>query len=268
MRLMFSPYLERWSLTTDGEPIITHSSRLLPVIWRDNRAMLKVATHSSEREGALLMQWWNGDGAAHVYAQEDDAVLLERAADKRSLLQMAMNGEDDEASRIMVRTAAKLHTPRPTPLHDSTPLKRWFRDLEPAALTHSGTFAKCWKIASALLADPQQLSILHGDIHHRNILDFGERGWLAIDPKRLYGERGYDFANIFANEDLPTTTDPARLRRQLSIVSEGADIEPSRLLKWIVAYSGLSAAWFLEDEDHVSAEKPLKVARIALAELA
>ncbi|MGO4198430.1 aminoglycoside phosphotransferase family protein [Rhizobium sp. YAF28] len=265
---MFSPYLERWSLTADGEPIITHSSHLLPVIWQNKPAMLKVATHSSEREGALLMKWWDGDGAARVYAQEDDAVLLERATDKRSLLNMAMNGEDDEASRIMVRTAAKLHAPRPTPLHDSTPLKRWFRDLEPAALTHGATFADCWKTASALLAEPQQFSILHGDIHHRNILDFGERGWLAIDPKRLWGERGFDFANIFANEDLPTITDPARLKRQLAIVSKEANIEPTRLLKWIAAYSGLSAAWFLEDDDHVSAEKPLTVARIALAELA
>ncbi|MBB3390130.1 streptomycin 6-kinase [Rhizobium sp. BK275] len=265
---MFSPYLERWSLTSDGEPIITHSSRLLPVIWQDKPAMLKVATDSSERDGALLMKWWDGDGAARVYAHEGDAVLLERATDKYSLLNMALNGEDDEASRIMVRTAARLHAPRPTPLHDSPTLERWFRSLEPAAHTYGGTFVDCWKIASNLLAAPQQLSILHGDIHHRNILDFGDRGWLAIDPKRIYGERGYDFANIFANEDLPTVTDPERLQRQLPIVSKEADIEPARLLKWIVAYSGLSAAWFLEDDDHASAEKPLTVARIALAELA
>ncbi|MBB3409407.1 streptomycin 6-kinase [Rhizobium sp. BK316] len=78
---MFSPYLERWSLTSDGEPIITHSSRLLPVIWQDKPAMLKVATDSSERDGALLMKWWDGDGAARVYAHEGDAVLLERATD-------------------------------------------------------------------------------------------------------------------------------------------------------------------------------------------
>ncbi|MFC5755798.1 MULTISPECIES: aminoglycoside phosphotransferase family protein [unclassified Rhizobium] len=264
---MFSRYLERWSLSPDGEPIITHSSRLLPVIWQDKPAMLKVAIDSSEREGALLMQWWNGDGAARVYAQEDDAVLLERAADRQSLLHMALNGKDDEASRIMVRTAARLHAPRPTPLEGAPTLERWFRSLKPAAETHAGTFADCWKIASALLAAPQQLGILHGDIHHRNVLDFGERGWLAIDPKRIYGERGYDFANIFANEDLPTTVDPRRLRRQLPIVSGEADIEPSRLLKWIAAYSALSAAWFLEDGDHASAEKPLTVARIALAEL-
>ena len=28
---------------------------------------------------------------------------------------------------------------------------------------------------------------LHGDIDHGHILDFGPRGWLAIDPKRLIG---------------------------------------------------------------------------------
>ena len=72
---MFSPYLERWSLTSDGEPIITHSSRLLPVIWQDKPAMLKVATDSSEREGALLMKWWDGNGAAQVGIEQPSVPL-------------------------------------------------------------------------------------------------------------------------------------------------------------------------------------------------
>lgn len=37
-----------------------------------------------------------------------------------------------------------------------------------------------------------------GDAHHSNILDFGERGWLAIDPKRVTGERYYDYGMCFA----------------------------------------------------------------------
>jgi streptomycin 6-kinase len=43
---------------------------------------------------------------------------------------------------------------------------------------------------------------LHGDLHHENVLDFGERRWLAIDPHGLHGERFFDFANIFTNPDL------------------------------------------------------------------
>ncbi|MGO7425256.1 aminoglycoside phosphotransferase family protein, partial [Rhizobium ruizarguesonis] len=119
---MFSSHLDRWSLIADGEPIITHSSRLLPVLWRDRPAMLKVAADIDERYGALLMQWWDGDGAAYVYAHEGDAVLLERATGKRSLLAMAMNGEDDEASRILCGTEARLHAPREKPLPDPVPL--------------------------------------------------------------------------------------------------------------------------------------------------
>ncbi|KZS54055.1 MULTISPECIES: aminoglycoside phosphotransferase family protein [Rhizobium] len=264
---MFDSYLHRWSLIQDGEPIITHSSLLLPVLWQDGPAMLKVAADIDERYGALLMQWWDGDGAAYVFAREDDAVLLERAMGKRSLLAMAMNGEDDEASRILCQTAARLHAPREKLLPDPVPLTRWFRDLEPAAAKHGGTLADCSAIANALLADPRDVAILHGDIHHGNILDFESRGWLAIDPKRLHGERGFDFANIFANEELPTITDPARFRRQLAVVSAAAGLEPKRLLQWISAYSGLSAAWFLGDPNIEQAEKALTVARIALAEL-
>lgn len=37
---------------------------------------------------------------------------------------------------------------------------------------------------------------------------FGERGWLAIDPKRLLGERSFDFANIFTNPDLTDLAQP------------------------------------------------------------
>ena len=69
--------------------------------------------------------------------------------------------------------------------------------------------------------------MLHGDLHHDNVLDFGERGWLAIDPKRLLGERGFDFANIFTNPDLadptrPVATEPGRFGRRLEVIAEAA----------------------------------------------
>jgi streptomycin 6-kinase len=50
-------------------------------------------------------------------------------------------------------------------------------------------FSLSAETAHALLAAPREITVLHGDIHHDNILHFGERGWLAIDPKGLIGER-------------------------------------------------------------------------------
>ena len=265
--LMFEPYLSRWALTPDGTPIVTHSSNLLPVIWRGKPAMLKISDDEAERAGGAVLDWWDGDGAAKVYAHDAHAVLMERSLSTRSLLTMARQGSDDEATRIMCRTAKRLHASRGKPLPKLIPLEQWFRDLAPAAARHGGTLADCDRIARQLLATPQDITVLHGDIHHSNILDFGDDGWLAIDPKGLHGERGFDFANTFANEDLEIIATPGRLQRQLPIVAEETGIDPRRLLQWIAAYSGLSAAWFLGDGSTESAELQLTIARIAIAEL-
>src|SRR5262249_31006175 len=56
------PYLSRWNLISDGEPIITHSSDLLPVRHAGAPVMLKVARETEERRGSILMAWWDGDG--------------------------------------------------------------------------------------------------------------------------------------------------------------------------------------------------------------
>lgn len=106
--------------------------------------------------------------------------------------------------------------------------------------------------------------MLHGDIHHDNILDFGPRGWLAIDPKRLIGERGFDYANLFCNPDHATAT--GRFARRVAVVTEAAGLERKRLLQWILAWAGLSAAWCLSDGG--PPETALAVAALAAAELA
>jgi streptomycin 6-kinase len=263
---MFDHFIKAWALVPDGVPVVTHSSHLLPVRWQGLPAMLKVATEAEERRGGLVLRWWDGKGAAKVYAHADNAVLLERAQGKHSLLTIAMNGADDEASRIICETVRTLHQPPAKPYPDIVPLDNWFRALEPASLAHGGMFSTADAVAKALLAEPRETGVLHGDIHHSNILDFEDRGWLAIDPKGLLGERGYDYANLFCNPDLPTTKDPARLRHQLPIVAQQSGLAPERLLRWIIAYAGLSAAWFLEDGGNPA--PALHVAEIAAAELA
>lgn len=61
---MFDAYLSRWNLVPDGAPITTHAARLLPVRQAGVPAMLKVAVEEDERQGGVLMTWWDGHGAA------------------------------------------------------------------------------------------------------------------------------------------------------------------------------------------------------------
>ncbi len=264
---VFDVWLRRWALVPDGAPIITPGSRLLPVRQGNTPAMLKLAVDAEEKYGNLLMTWWAGDGTARVLAHFADALLLERATGKRSLMHMALNDHDDEATRIMCMALARLHAPRPTPPPQLVELETWFASLTSAAAQHGGLYARSLQTAEALLANPQDVVVLHGDMHHDNVLDFGPRGWLAIDPKRVRGERGYDYANLICNPELPTATDPERFLRQIKVIVEAAALDRERLLQWVLAFAGLSAAWFLEDDDQKAAAGQLQVAKLAASAL-
>lgn len=269
-RGVFASYLVRWHLEVDGEAFATRTSRLLPVRSGGRPAIIKIAHEEEERLGGLLMTWWDGDGAARVLAQDADALLLERAEGRRSLTEMARGGADDAATGILCAVAARLHAPRNTPRPTLVPLDTWFRELAPAAAAHGGILTRCAATADRLLASQRDIGPLHGDLHHDNVLDFGARGWLAIDPKRLLGERGFDFANIFTNPDLedpsrPVAVRPERFAARLAIVAERTGIERRRLLEWILAWCGLSAAWFLGDGDPATID--LAVAALAAVEL-
>ena len=263
----FAPWLSRWNLVPDGVPFETrYESRLLPVRCNGEAAILKVASGEEEKNGGALLAWYQGEGAVKVLAREGPAILLERAMGARCLADMARSGDDDEATRILCATVAILHAPRSAPPPETlVPLPIWFRALPLTASERGGVFAKSWLTAQRLLEDARDVTVLHGDIHHENVLDGGARGWLVIDPKGLIGERGYDYANMLCNPDAATALAPGRLQSQAKIVSQQSGLEPQRLMQWLLSYCGLSAAWSLGDGH--DARPAIAIAEIAAAEL-
>jgi streptomycin 6-kinase len=261
----FDNYIDNWRLTPEGNPIVTRTSRLLPVRSQGMAAMLKVAVDAEEELGNELMVWWDGQGVPLVLARQDKAILLERAQQGGSLADLVRNSRDDEATRIICDVVKQLHLPRSQPIPTLVPLSEWFGELWPAAETYSGILSLSAATAHELLAAPREIGVLHGDIHHDNVLHFGKRGWLAIDPKGLIGERGFDYANLFCNPDHQTATDPAHFGRRVELVTEMACLDRKRLLEWILAWGGLSAAWKIND--HIAPETPLRVSELAAAEL-
>ncbi len=251
-----------WGLAPDGAAFETpFGSRLAPVRYGDSRAMLKIAGGPEERDGAAVMVWWGGDGAAPVLAHEAEALLLVRASDDGGLANLVRSGRDDQATAVLCAVADRLHAPRRKPIPPTVrPLDAWFRALWPAAEREGGLIGRAASTARGLLDAPRDIAVLHGDLHHGNVLDFGPAGWLAIDPKGLIGERGYDFANLFCNP-WPEADDPDRLERRLDQVASASDLDRHRLRQWILAYAGLSAAWTLESG--MPSDGPWRALRIA-----
>lgn len=214
--------------------------------------MLRLAINDEAEDATRLMLWWGGNGAARILAWHERALLLERATGRQSLVAMAQTGLDDEATQILCAVIAALHAPREVPPPALIPLVEWFAPLHAMGATAGDLLRFASATAQRLLADPQDVLPLHGDVHHANVLDFAARGWLAIDPKGLLGERGFDYANIFTNPDIEWPAPPVAVRaevfdRRLAIVAAAARLETTRLLSWIAAWAGLSAAWIIAD---------------------
>ena len=261
---MFEPYLSRWELVPDGEAIVTHSSRLLPVLYRGEKAMLKIAVEAEEKRGGLLMLWWDGDGAARVLEHEDDALLLERATGTRSLEAMARDGRDDEASRIICAVAARLHALRGALPSDLVPLEEWFRGLWPAAETHGGILRRAAETARSFSTRRKRSASCTAIC---TTATFSTSGRAAGSPSIRSGS--WASAASTSSTSSATPTRPWRSRRAASrgrpASSPTPPAGPHAAAAMDVAYHGLSAAWIIGDGDDPVLE--LGVAALAAAEL-
>ncbi len=249
---MLTPYLSRWMLMPDGAAFETAHSWLLPVRYDGQAAILKLRKPTSDEVyTAAMLKFYGGYGAVRVLESDGNATLMERADCARSLMEMAAGGEDEAAADILAATAQQLHAPRlePRPAGLET-LDLHFKPLF-ARQAERVELRAAAAAAQALLDEPRDQVVLHGDLHHNNVVFDDARGWLAIDPKGLLGERTYDVANLLCNPrdqaSIALNTDRASL--MAALYADRLGLEPQRVLQFALAHAGLSAAWSLMDGD-------------------
>ncbi|GAA4088495.1 hypothetical protein GCM10022392_07170 [Mucilaginibacter panaciglaebae] len=186
---------------------------------------------------------------------------MERALSEPSLIKMSQTGQDEKATTILCQAINNLHNFPKVISFDAVPLQVWFRQLAVAASLAGGTFQACYAISQQLLDETGGQTLLHGDIHHGNVLYFDNHGWLAIDPKGLIGDRYFEYANLFYNP-WDILIEQERFERRLETVCAVTGLQRGKLLRWIAAWGGLSAAWALQD--NISADRTLAIAAMAI----
>jgi streptomycin 6-kinase len=100
--------------------------------------------------------------------------------------------------------------------------------------------------------------LLHGDLHHDNILAAHRQPWLAIDPKGLVGEPAYETGALLRNPlpQLLQHPEPGRiLARRVDQLAEELGLEHARIRGWGLAQAVLSMWWSVEDEGSFSEDQ-------------
>jgi streptomycin 6-kinase len=248
--------LRRWRLTLEAPPVETPSG-VVGFVRRDAaRFVLKLPRPGGDEVSAVdVLTHFGGDGAVRVLDRgPGGAVLLERAMPGDALTGLVLAGDDDGATAVICSVAAALHR-RPAPVAAGVPRVEdwacgfaWHRAAGdarvPAALVDRAS-----ALYAILAATQDAPRLLHGDLHHDNVLRDAGRGWLAIDPKGVVGEPAYEIGAALRNP----TTDPARFAvtavadRRAWIAAGRLGLDRQRVLGWGFALAVLSAIWCVQD---------------------
>ena len=241
----------------------TFTSDVFRVVYRNEPAVLKVLNEKGrqfELRGAAVLQCFNGNGAVRLLQADEGAHLLEYV-DGQPLKLLVEGGDDDRATKIVCEVVQKLHAYQGPIPAELISMERNFRSLfEKVKADPNNTFYMAGaNLARELIASARDLRVLHGDIHHENILESATRGWLVIDPQCLAGERAYDLANVFYN---PRGFFVSReiIESRVDIFASELGLERRRILQYAFAYGCLSATWCIQDGQ--SPEETLRIAEI------
>jgi streptomycin 6-kinase len=250
----------RWSIAL-GDPFADMQYNYVAPAVRDDgaEAVLKIGVLRRELTAEIAaLRAFNGCGAVQLLDAEPElgALLLERLRPGEAVLHL----EDDEAAtRSALRVMRRLWTSG-LPEDGFPTVAEWaqgLRRLRDRFDGKTGPFPRSLvERAEAsfreLLASMSEPTLLHGDLHHWNILSAEREPWLAIDPKGVIGEPAYEVGAWLRNPfpDILSLPNPVSLlARRVDQFVEGTGFVRDRIVAWAFAQTVLSAWWSFEDSD-------------------
>lgn len=247
----------RWGLELQ-DPVTNLSYNYVIHVVDENSDpyILKMGLPGFDVENEIrTLQLYNGEGCAMLVKAdaEQGAMLLEKLQPGTMLC-----AETNEEVVIQNFCHVWKQIRRPLPKdYDFPTVLNWataFTKYESNYPENNGPIPNEWvEKAAGYLHEIQQSSIdselLHGDLHHENILQSTDRGWLAIDPKGVAGSPYFDVVSFMINH-LFTQPDPvALLKLRVELLSEELRLDREKLLKAAISMSTLYACWAVEDND-------------------
>jgi streptomycin 6-kinase len=212
-----------WGLELGPPFASSHVSYTAPA-GRDS--VVKVAWEGDDEalhEGDALERW-NGNGSVRLLARSGRALLEERALPGDDISAL----DDERATAVAADVASRLWVPATPPFRPVEPeVHRW---LDRAGREGSTLVPRARRLLAEI--EPSADWLVHGDLHHHNILRHGER-LVAIDPKPYLSDREYDVPSFLWNPFGNRLEDRAETERRIAaFVAVGLD--DYRIRAWTV----------------------------------
>jgi streptomycin 6-kinase len=248
-----------WELTL-GPPFELSYNYVAPVRRADGTPAVRklgVAHHPGLLGEINALRHYGGRGACRLLAADETlgALLLERLHPGHTMVAFA-EANDAAATRAVAQVMARLWAPPPRN-HRYRSVADWAGSLAELRHHYAGTTGpfpaalvdRAENLFAELLSSQAAPVVLHGDLHHLNILAAGPGEWRAIDPQGIIGEPAYEIGAFMRNPapgigDWPDL--PRVLERRIAIFAETLGLEKQRIHGWALVQAMLNAWWSVE----------------------
>lgn len=215
----------------------------------DNPIILKASLDSEglARE-VFALKCFSGCGAVKVLAEDNGMLLLERAVPGMSLKDYFPTKEK-ESIEIACDVIKKLHKASIPEAHHFPHIKDWLAALDKDWNIPNNYLQKARKLRDQLLRTTSPDILLHGDLHHDNILQNSD-GRLVIDPKGVIGDPAYEVAAFICNpipELLNQADAPNIVLNRITRFAAALELPERRIIDWCFVQAVLAWVWALED---------------------
>jgi streptomycin 6-kinase len=249
----------KWQLTIFAPVANLSFHYVAPALRADGTpVMLKASSPTGEFAMEVeVMRLLGEAGTVRILEvdEEQEVYLMERLLPGSTLAELVPE-QDERATSILTATMRKLWRPAPADHRFATveSLGRGFERLRARYDGGSGPFPAHLLTAAEgyfaeLNADIERHLLLHGDLHHENILCAGDE-WRVIDAKGVVGDPGYEVGLLFYNPlpMLPHLPDLRQiLARRVDQLAAELCMERERVRGWGLAQCVLSCWWDIED---------------------
>ncbi len=252
---------ERWSLTVQAPyPNLSYNYVALAE-GRDGKPLaLKLGVPNPELTSEIsALRHYDGQAAVRLLRSDAERgiLLMERLQPGRMLSSLK---DDDSATLASASVIRGLWRPMPSGgLKQFRTVESWTKGLNRLRETFGGGCGpfpphlvdRAEQLFDELLASSDAPILLHGDLHHYNILDAGSDKWLAIDPKGVIGEPCYEAGALMRNPYPQVTEWPnvrQALNRRADILAAELGFDRGRVIDWSMAQAVLAAWWTYEDD--------------------
>lgn len=248
-----------WDLTLGAPyPHLSYNYVLRATTAAGEPAALKLTFPGDPETGNEIaaLRLYAGDGITRLLAADParGALLIERLEPGVPLHTLR-----DEEEEVMIAARLMRRLWRPVaPDHHFPTVAGWGEAFARHRAQHAGSsgplppriFEVGERLYHRLDASASGPVLLHGDLHHENILSATREPWLAIDPKGLAGDPGFEVGAYLHNlwADLYPERDPRHtVARRVALFAEALGMDRERVRAWGIAFAVLSAVWSAEN---------------------